>query len=131
MINLFYTPYLARPGGMMGMGGVVAMRRNADYSSDYAFEFSEDDGGAPGHPDLGDYTLDYDDYSLPPPRHQGGAGARAQGDVHQDYSDYSEVGDHHFDVERGAQHQNFILYDVTGEGDYDGFEYNIGGFDYY
>ena len=60
LINLFYTPYLARPGGMMGMGGVVAMRRNADYSSDYAFEFSEDAGGAPGHPDLSDYTLDYD-----------------------------------------------------------------------
>ena len=37
---------------MMGMGGVVAMRRNADYSSDYAFDFSEDNGG--GHPDISD-----------------------------------------------------------------------------
>merc|ERR1711994_659793 len=39
----------AVPGGMMGMGGVVAMRRNADLHSDYAF--AVDTGRGPGHPD--------------------------------------------------------------------------------
>ena len=80
---------LALPGGMMGMVGVVGvLRRNADYSSDYAFDFSEDNGG--GHPDISDYTADYADYS-----HHGEAGERVQGVVHHDYSDYNEREAHH------------------------------------
>ena len=101
---------------MMGMGGVVAMRRNADYSSDYAFDFSEDNGG--GHPDISDYTADYADYSHLP-SHHGGAGERVQGVVHHDYSDYNE---------REAHHGDFAHYEDPG--DY-GFEYDVGGFDYY
>lgn len=106
----------------MGMGGVVAMRRNDDYSSDYAFDFSEDNG----HPDLSDYTADYGDYSQLP-SHHAGAGDRVQGVVHHDYSDYNSVSSHDY-VEREAQHGDFAHYDDTG--DY-GFEYDVGGFDYY
>ena len=51
---------LGLPGGMMGMGGVVAMRRNDDYSSDYAFDFSDRDIG---HPDISDYTVGIVDYN--------------------------------------------------------------------
>ena len=109
---------------MMGMGGVVAMRRNADYSSDYAFDFSEDNGG--GHPDISDYTADYADYSHLP-SHHGGAGERVQGVVHHDYSDYNDVSSHDY-VEREAHHGDFAHYEDTG--DY-GFEYDVGGFDYY
>merc|ERR1712025_855597 len=50
----------AKPGGMMGMGGVVAMRRNADHSSDYAFDVSDLNSG---HPDISDYVLDIKDYN--------------------------------------------------------------------
>ena len=108
----------------MGMGGVVAMRRNADYNSDYAFDFSEDNGR--GHPDISDYTADYADYSQLS-SHHGEAGERVQGVAHHDYSDYNDVSSQDY-VEREAHHGDFAHYDDTG--DY-GFEYDVGGFDYY
>ena len=86
----------------MGMGGVVAMRRNDDYSSDYAFDFSD---LHVGHPDISDYTVE----------------------IH----DHNDVGQHDY-VEREAHAGDFAHYagDYVGDYDYGHHEYDI-GFDYY
>ena len=92
----------------MGIGGVVAMRRNDDHSSDYAFDVSDLNSG---HPDISDYVLDIKDYN----------------DVgHQDYND---VG-HQDYVERGVHLGDS---DYVHEYDYEhhDFEYDLGSFDYY
>merc|ERR1712025_1384741 len=105
----------AKPGGMMGMGGVVAMRRNADHSSDYAFDVSDLNSG---HPDISDYVLDIKDYN----------------DV--GHQDYNEVGHQNFNA---VGHQDYVergvhLGDYVHEYDYEeqhDFEYDLGSFDYY
>lgn len=95
----------------MGNGGVVSMRRNDDYSSDYAFDVSD----SIGHPHIADYTLDNRDY-------------RDYGEVVHHDRDYGGGVIHH-GVEREAfEHDYSSSYDF---GHYDGgFEYDS-GFDYY
>ena len=88
------------PGGMMGAGGVVSMRRNDDYTSDYAFDFSDD---APGHPDISDYVLDsrdYRDYSSSDDiNHQPHLARHFS--HYSDLSDYQDYQDHGFEYETG------------------------------
>ena len=77
------------------------MRRNDDYSSDYAFDVSD----SVGHPHLADYTLD-----------------------NRDYRDYGGELAHH-GVEREAFENDYgASYDFGHYGG--GFEYDT-GFDYY
>ena len=101
---------------MMGMGGVVAMRRNADLHSDYAF--AVDTGRGPGHPDISDYgeygaAVDYGDYD---------------GDYGRDYGGHTGVT---VEREAAAHHGDFVHYDDIGS-NYDyGFTYDVGAFDYY
>merc|ERR1711973_835629 len=85
----------AKPGGMIGMGGVVGMRRNDDLNSDYAFDVSDHNSG---HPDISDYVLDIHEHDFNGVGHQ----VLSIPKIHPTFiKDYSDVG-HQDYVERGA-----------------------------
>merc|ERR1711976_397910 len=86
----------AKPGGMIGMGGVVGMRRNDDLNSDYAFDVSDHNSG---HPDISDYVLDIREHDF-------------NGVGHQDYK------------ERGA-HLSLSDYGHEYDYDQHDFEYDL------
>ena len=106
----------------MGYGGVLPVKRN-DHSSDYAFDFSHSQGE--DQLDIADYTL-----------YEGEEQPGSQREHHHEGTvshDYAQAPPHHVQYDYLERESDFSHYDDEEYPEYafPGFDYSLGGFDYF